>query len=196
MLPGTPISVRGLAQAGALRLLLLALVNALPVAITSTLFLFFVEDKLQVQGMAGPFLILLFLCAGINVPAWAWLNHRIGLRSVPLIAMPLAVAGFVGAAFLDPGSVPAVAAVCVTSGATLGADMVIVPAMFSAALTQAGISASQAFGLWFFAGKLALLWPPSLSCQRCKSLVSPLAHRIPMCHCENSPWPMAWCSGC
>ncbi|NQW13975.1 MAG: MFS transporter [Rhodobacter sp.] len=156
VLPGTPISVRGLAQAGALRLLLLALVNALPVAITSTLFLFFVEDKLQLQGMAGPFLILFFACAGISVPGWARLNRRIGPRSVLLIAMPLAVAGFVGAVFLGPGSALAFAAVCVASGATLGADMVILPAMFSVALTQGGLSASQAFGLWSFAGKLGL----------------------------------------
>ncbi|WP_370513110.1 MFS transporter [Oceaniovalibus sp. ACAM 378] len=84
------------------------------------------------------------------------MNRRIGPRSVLLIAMPLAVARFVGAAFLGPGSALAFAAVCVASGATLGADMVILPAMFSVALTQAGLSASQPFGLWSFAGKLGL----------------------------------------
>ncbi len=68
----------------------------------------------------------------------------------------LAVARFVGAALLGPGSALTFAAVCVASGATLGADMVILPAMFSVALTQAGLSASQAFGLWSFAGKLGL----------------------------------------
>jgi glycoside/pentoside/hexuronide:cation symporter, GPH family len=50
---GECFSLSGLAHAGALRILVLALVNILPVAITSTLFLFFVEDRLQLPGRAG-----------------------------------------------------------------------------------------------------------------------------------------------
>jgi len=46
--------------------------------------------------------------------------------------------------------------ICVASGAALGADMVILPAMFSVALTRAGLKASMAFGIWSFAGKLGL----------------------------------------
>jgi Na+/melibiose symporter-like transporter len=154
--PGQRLTLAGLRQAGAPRLLALALVNSLPVAITSTLFLFFVEDKLQLPGMAGPFLILFFLCAGFSVPAWARLSHRIGPRAVLLLAMPLAILGFVGAAFIGPGQGIAFAAICIVSGAALGADMVVLPAMFSIALTRSGLNASAAFGIWSFAGKLGL----------------------------------------
>lgn len=153
---GERLSLEGLGEAGALRLLALALVNSLPVAITSTLFLFFVEDRLQLEGMAGPLLIVFFLSAGLSVPLWARMSQRIGSRPMLLVAMPLAILGFIGAAFLAPGNLIGFAVICVASGAALGADMVILPAMFSVALTRAGLKASMAFGIWSFAGKLGL----------------------------------------
>jgi GPH family glycoside/pentoside/hexuronide:cation symporter len=153
---GESISLSELAGAGAMRLLILALINSMPVAITSTLFLFFVEDRLQLSGKAGPLLILFFLCAGLSVPFWAKLSNRIGGKNTLLIAMPLTIAGFVGAGFLAEGNIVGFAAICIASGAALGADMVVLPAMFSIALTKAGLKASAAFGIWSFAGKLGL----------------------------------------
>ena len=41
--------------------------------------------------------------------------------------------------------------------------MVLLPAMFSIALTQAGLNASAAFGIWSFAGKLALALAAALA---------------------------------
>ncbi len=153
---GQGLSLTGLAQSGALRLLALALINSLPVAITSTLFLFFVEDRLQLPGKAGPLLILFFLSAGASVPLWARLSNRIGPKQTLMIAMPLAIAGFIGAASLSAGNLTGFALICLASGAALGADMVVLPAMFSVALTRAGLNASAAFGIWSFAGKLGL----------------------------------------
>ena len=48
------------------RLLLIALVNATPVAVSSTLFLFFVESRLQSEGWEGPLLLLFFLAAALS----------------------------------------------------------------------------------------------------------------------------------
>jgi len=153
---GESISLSDFTGAGAMRLLILALINSMPVAITSTLFLFFVEDRLQLSGKAGPLLILFFLCAGLSVPFWAKLSNRIGSKNTLLIAMPLSIAGFVGAGFLAEGNIVGFAAICIASGAALGADMVVLPVMFSVALTKAGLKASTAFGIWSFAGKLGL----------------------------------------
>ncbi len=155
-IPGQPLSISGLRQSGAMRLLVLALVNSLPVAITSTLFLFFVEDRLQLPGKAGPLLILFFLSAGLSLPIWTRTSRRAGPKLTLLIAMPLAILGFAGAAFLAPGNLLGFALVCIASGAALGADMVILPAMFSVALNRAGLEPSLAFGIWSFAGKLGL----------------------------------------
>ena len=153
---GERLSFAGLARAGATRLLLLALINSLPVAVTSTLFLFFVEDRLGLENMAGPLLILFFLSAGLSVPLWARLATRLGRKGTLLIAMPLAILGFAGAAVLPDGAAMGFALICIASGAALGADMVVLPAMFSIALARAGLNASAAFGIWSFAGKLGL----------------------------------------
>lgn len=155
-IPGQPLSITGLNQSGAMKLLALALINSLPVAITSTLFLFFVEDRLQLSGKAGPLLVLFFLSAGLSLPLWSWTSHRLGQKLTLLIAMPLAILGFIGAAFLAPGNLLGFSMVCIASGAALGADMVILPAMFSVALNRAGLAPSLAFGIWSFAGKLGL----------------------------------------
>lgn len=153
---GHRLSLTALNRAGATRLLVLAVLNSLPVALTSTLFLFFTEDHLQLQGFAGALLVLFFASAGISVPVWAALSRRIGPRATLLTAMPLAITGFAGAAFLGPGDLLPFALISIASGAAIGADMVLLPAMFSIALTQAGLSASTAFGIWSFAGKFAL----------------------------------------
>lgn len=153
---GGALSLAGLGKAGALRLLALALVNSLPVALTSTLFLFFVEDRLLLPGKAGLLLTLFFLCAGLSVPVWLRISRRIGPKATLLIAMPLAIACFAGSAFLVPGDLVPFAVICAASGAALGADTVLLPAMFSVALTRAGLQASLAFGIWAFAGKLGL----------------------------------------
>lgn len=153
---GQSMSLAGLADAGAFRLLVLALVNSLPVAITSTLFLFFVEDRLRLPGQAGALLTLFFLSAGVSVPLWTRVSQRIGAKMTLMISMPLAIAGFAGTAFLAPGDWIGFALICVAAGAALGADTVLLPAMFSVALTRAGLKASLAFGIWAFAGKLGL----------------------------------------
>lgn len=138
------------------QLLLLALINSLPVAITSTLFLFFVEDRLLLANMAGPFLLLFFIASGVSVPVWTKLVHSNGARRVLIPAMCLAIVSFIGAALLPSGSVAPFALICVASGAALGADMVVLPVLFTAALQRANLQAGQAFGLWSFTIKLAL----------------------------------------
>ena len=151
-----PLSLSALAQAGGLRLLGIALLNSLPVALTSTLFLFFAQDVLALGPYAGPLLALFFVCAGLSIPLWSRISRRIGPRATLLIAMPLAIAAFVGAMTLPAGNLIGFALICASSGAALGADMLLLPAMFSIALAKAGLSAGAAFGLWSFAGKSAL----------------------------------------
>jgi len=137
-------------------LLVLAMVNALPVAITSTLFLFFVEDRLQLTNLAGPFLLLFFACAGVSAPFWSKAARKWGAKPVLLVGMGLAIASFVGVAGLQTGAVAGFALVCVGSGLALGADMVLLPALFSVTLDEENIQGGAGFGLWSLAGKLSL----------------------------------------
>ena len=145
-----------LGDALARRLLLLALVNAAPVAVTSTLFLFFVESRLGVPDAAGPLLLLFFLAAAVSTPVWTKLAERHGEKPVLLAGMGLAGLAFLGAGMLGAGDVVAFAVICIASGAALGADMVLLPAIFARRLGQLGAGESAAFSLWAFVSKLSL----------------------------------------
>ena len=138
------------------RLLLIALFNAAPVAVSSTLFLFFVESRLQSPGFEGPLLLLFFLSAAAAAPTWGKLAERHGTKPVLLFAMFLAIAAFGGALFLGPGDWIAFAVICVLSGATLGADLTLLPAIFAARMARISPSAAEGFGLWSFVSKFTL----------------------------------------
>lgn len=140
------------------RLLFVALFNGAPVAITSTLFLYFVESRLAAPGFEGVFLLLFFLSAAVSSFAWARLAQRYGAKPILLAAMALSIVTFIFAATLGAGDLWAFGIICGASGAALGADMTLLPAIFArrlAALETKGAEA-LAFGLWSFVSKLSL----------------------------------------
>ncbi|MFN7224291.1 MAG: MFS transporter [Paracoccaceae bacterium] len=138
------------------RLLLIALLNAAPVAVTSTLFLFFVESRLAAPGWEGPLLLLFFLSAAASAPGWSRAAARFGAKRSLLAAMALAIAAFLWAVALREGDTLPFAVICAASGAALGADLTLLPAMFARRLAILGSGESAAFGLWSFVSKLSL----------------------------------------
>ncbi len=138
------------------RLLLIALLNAAPVAVSSTLFLFYVESALQAPGWEGPLLLLFFLSAALAAPFWGLLAERFGTKQVLLGAMVLAIFAFGGALFLGAGDTLLFAVVCVGSGAALGADLTLLPAMFATRMAKIAPSAAEGFGLWSLVSKFTL----------------------------------------
>lgn len=138
------------------RLLLIALVNAAPVAVSSTLFLFFVESRLAAPGWEGPLLLLFFLSAAMAAPLWGRLAERFGPKRVLLAGMVLAVSAFAFAITLQAGDIIPFAIICIASGAALGADMTLLPAIFATRMARIAPGASGAFGLWSFVSKLSL----------------------------------------
>lgn len=138
------------------RLLLIALLNAAPVAVTSTLFLFYVETVLQAPNWEGPFLILFFAMAAVAAPVWTKLAGRFGSRPMLFTAMTAAILGSGAALALGPGDVAAFAVVCVVTGFALGADFAILPAAFAARLETIAPDGGTGFGLWAFVSKATL----------------------------------------
>jgi glycoside/pentoside/hexuronide:cation symporter, GPH family len=145
-----------LADPLARRLLLIALVNAAPVAVTSTLFLFFVESRLAAPGWEGPLLLLFFLSAAASAPVWSRLATQYGEKPMLLVAMVLAIAAFVFASTLGPGDTLAFALICAASGAAMGADLTLLPALFARRMAVIAPQAAAGFGLWSFVSKFAL----------------------------------------
>lgn len=138
------------------RLLILALVNATPVAVSSTLFLFFVESRLRAPGWEGPLLVLFFLSAALSAPLWGALARRFGTRPTLLAAMVLAVASFGFTVTLGPGDAALFAAICLVSGASVGADLTLLPAAFARRMAEVAPNGGQGFGLWSLVSKFTL----------------------------------------
>ena len=137
-------------------LLLIGLVNAAPVAVSSTLFLFYVETALEAPGWEGSLLLLFFLSAATAAPFWSTQAERFGERRVLLAAMALAIFAFGGALFLGAGDQWLFALVCLASGAALGADLTLLPAMFATRMAKISPTAAEGFGLWSFVSKFTL----------------------------------------
>jgi GPH family glycoside/pentoside/hexuronide:cation symporter len=70
--------------------------------------------------------------------------------------MVLAILSFGWAAVLGAGDVAAFAVICALSGAALGADMTLMPAIFARRLAVVAPGAGAAFGLWSFVSKFTL----------------------------------------
>ena len=147
---------RVLADRTARRLLVIAFLNAAPVAVTSSLFLFFVESRLQAPGWEGLLLLLFFLAAAAAAPLWGRAAQRHGPKRVLMIGMALSILAFVFAALLGPGDVLPFALVCLASGAALGADLTLLGAIFARRMETISPDASRAFGIWAFTTKATL----------------------------------------
>ncbi|SEW45354.1 glycoside/pentoside/hexuronide:cation symporter, GPH family [Cognatiyoonia koreensis] len=144
------------------RLLILALVNATPLAVSSTLFLFFVESRLGASGWEGPLLVLFFLAAALSAPLWSAISKRIGAKRTLLTAMVLAVASFGYTLTLGVGDEIQFAVICVLSGATIGADLTLLPAMFARRMSKVSPNGGQGFGLWSLVSKFTLAFAAAI----------------------------------
>jgi len=138
------------------KLLILALVNATPLAVSSTLFLFYVESRLNAPGWEGPLLVLFFLAAAVSAPLWSVLARRFGEKRVLLAAMVLAILAFGWTLTLGAGDTTAFAVICVLSGATIGADLTLLPALFAKRMSHVAPNGGQGFGLWSLVSKFTL----------------------------------------
>jgi glycoside/pentoside/hexuronide:cation symporter, GPH family len=138
------------------RLLILAFVNSAPLAVTSTLFLFFVESRLGAPGLEGPLLLAFFLSAAVAIPFWGALARRFGSKLVLLGAMVAATMSFVFAFTLGTGDILGFTIISIISGAASGADATLLPALFARRMATVSPNGGQGFGLWAMVNKATL----------------------------------------
>ncbi|QKJ67421.1 MFS transporter [Deefgea piscis] len=129
--------------------------NAISVAIPSTLALFFINDRLQAPSYAGAFLASYFIAAAIGLPLWVMAAKKIGVLCAWRWGMVLAIVAFCSAATLGAGDIIAYLIVCIAAGLALGADLALPPVLL-AKLIRHDHSPASYFGVWTLLGKLAL----------------------------------------
>ena len=137
-------------------LLFLVFLNAMPVAVTSTLFLFYVDNVLGLEAMAGPLLILFFLSAAFSAPFWTKIAEHYGPLLILRFSMFLGIISFFWAYTLTTGDIFSFSVICLATGLSLGADMTLLPAVYAKSLIKTRNDANTGFGIWNFSNKLAL----------------------------------------
>jgi Na+/melibiose symporter-like transporter len=150
------------------RLLVVLAAGGIASAIPATLVLFFIADVLQLQEWQGLFLVIYFVCGGLALPGWVALARRHGKVRAWMASMVLAICSFVWAFLLDAGDGIAFALICAASGAALGAELALPPALLADLLaelrtaghrthrTHRAAGAGAYFGVWNFVTKFNL----------------------------------------
>ena len=148
------------------RLMVVFVLNGVASAIPATLVLFFIRDRLQAPAWEPLFLGSYFAAGALSMPLWVRAVARFGLLRCWLTGMGLAVAAFVWAARLGTGDGVAFIAICLCSGAALGADLAIPGALLTGVIQRAGHALrfeGSYFGWWTCANKLNLALAAGLS---------------------------------
>lgn len=141
------------------RLLAVFLLNGIAAAVPATLLLFFIDDRLRLPESQGLFLASYFVAAVVSLPVWLRVIARLGQPRAWLLGMGLSVAAFAWAAVLGEGERAGFLAVCIASGAALGADLAIPGALLTGVIQRAGLAGRAEgafFGWWNAATKLNL----------------------------------------
>ncbi len=136
--------------------LFIVIINAPPLAITSTLFLFYTSDVLGAANQSGLMLGLYFLSAVFGMPMWSRLSVTFGKTKTLILSMLASIGCFIWAAFLGRGDSFPFYIICLLSGMTLGADTVLLPSIFAEELGTAKAELGAGFGWWNFLNKAAL----------------------------------------
>ncbi len=142
---------------GIRRLYWFYLFNATSAAIPATLILFFVDDVLQATGQAGLFLGVYFLAGLVTLPLWVRYSDKVGKVKAWGLGAVMASMALVAAALLGAGDVWLYVLVCAVSGAALGADLALPPAMLADAIEPAErANTGLYFGFWALIAKFSL----------------------------------------
>lgn len=144
-----------------LRLILAYLLNGLANGLAATLFVLFVDKGLGLPQETDGFLLIYFLAGILSVPVWLTISHRAGKHRTWIAAMLVNSVIFALVPLLGPGDYLAFLAICIGTGACLGADLVLPPSMQADVVDVdtaegGGSRTGLYFALWGMATKLAL----------------------------------------
>lgn len=145
-----------------LRLLIAWFINGLANGIPSVLFLLYMEHVLGADTTTrGLFILGYFLSAIVAMPGWLSLIGRYSKHRVWCAAMTTACLSFIWVPFLGTGDMIAFGIICMVTGAALGADLALPPAMQADVVDLDSLRTGEQraglyFSLWNMATKLAL----------------------------------------
>tara|TARA_Y200000002_G_scaffold379033_1_gene387531 strand:+ start:392 stop:1630 length:1239 start_codon:yes stop_codon:yes gene_type:complete len=113
--------------------------NALANSIPALLFIFFVQDILNLKNeTAGLLLIVYFLFAIISMPFWAKKIDFYGPVSIWCFAILISITAFIGALFLNSKDFFYFLIICSITGFSLGAELLCPPMILAKKINELG----------------------------------------------------------
>lgn len=143
------------------RLLAVFVVNGSSLGIAVSVMLFYVEHVLMGNKLqAGLILLTYFISGAASVPLWMFLSRRLSKAAAWFVGIMTTVVAMCVAAFFGAGDIGWFIAISVVTGAGLGADYGLPPAILADVINaQEGRETRGAtgayFGLWALCTKLA-----------------------------------------
>jgi GPH family glycoside/pentoside/hexuronide:cation symporter len=139
-----------------LRLLAAWIVNGIANGLPAALFLLIATHLLDAEARSGLLLLVYFVTGVAAVPFWGWLARRTSKHRAWCASMLWAAAVFAFVPLLGPGDWMAFLIICVLTGASLGADLALPPAMQADVIDlDHAESGSPRAGLFFAAWSMA-----------------------------------------
>ena len=134
--------------------------NALANSIPALLFIFFVQDVLNLKNETGGLLLIVyFMFAIISMPFWAKKIYLHGPTYIWCIAILISITAFVGALFLGSEDFLYFLIICSVTGFSLGAELLCPPMILAKKINDLGHRGhleSSYFGVLNLVSKLSL----------------------------------------
>jgi glycoside/pentoside/hexuronide:cation symporter, GPH family len=128
----------------------------LSASVSATLMLFYISDVIKKSDWAPGYLVMYFLSAAISTWLWAKIAIRLGKPKAWCLGVIMSVIFFSATFFLGASNYIAFMAVCVLTGLTLGADLVLPPAFVADVIGNDQTLSGQYFGVWTALNKICL----------------------------------------
>lgn len=128
----------------------------LSASVSATLMLFYISDVIKKSEWAPGYLVMYFLSAAISTWLWAQVAIRIGKPKAWCLGVVLSILFFSATFFLEANNYIAFMVVCVLTGLTLGADLVLPPAFVADVIGDDQTLSGQYFGVWTALNKICL----------------------------------------
>lgn len=137
--------------------------NGVAVSLPASNLNFYVRDVLQAEENLGWFLSIYFISACCFIPLWKYLASKFGMIRSWIFSISGSVLTFSFAYFLTTESSHYFFLVCFLSGAFLGADLIMPPALLAKIVSDKKELVSSYFSCWNLVTKLSLMIAASSS---------------------------------
>lgn len=137
-------------------LIILFFINSIPLAITSNLFTFYVDQVLLAKDLQATYLVTYLLSGALCASSFSFVFKDSNKIYALIMLMIISIIGFSITYFIDSTNKEFFYLVCIISGFGLGGEMVLLPAIAAEMLKDNPQNGNAFFSIWGSCSKISL----------------------------------------